>query len=194
MFYSVDSRCYVEAFHFWEHYNPKCTGPNHFIESIYQSKLINNNACIDDLLIHGEMEICHYQYNYDTISLLVRNKLLFYLIYENYKQIHELPPELQGNGSIYDVEIDKFEKCIYIQVKNGIMRKCYSIRKEIKAKYDLIIRDSNIQGMEIDLRTNHLYYYDKNSITLLHTRFFTKLTLYQTENWIYYFKLDLNTE
>ncbi|KII61772.1 hypothetical protein RF11_15841 [Thelohanellus kitauei] len=132
--------------------------------------------------------------NYDTVSLLINNKLFFYLISENDQKFHEFPPELQVNEKIYDVEIDKFEKCIYAHVKKGIRRKCYSSRNEIDKKYELFVHDSNILAIELDTRTNHLYYHNKHLITLLHTRFFTRMTIYRTDNLIYYVKLDLNTD
>ncbi|KII64029.1 hypothetical protein RF11_14654 [Thelohanellus kitauei] len=125
---------------------------------------------------------------------MVNGQLLFGLIYENYHKIHQFLPELQTSERKYDVDIDKYEKCIYVLIKHGISRKCYTTRKHLLKKFELIILDSNIQGMEIDLRINHLYYFDKNSITLLHTRFFTRMTIYKTENLIYYLKYDLNSD
>ncbi|KII65003.1 hypothetical protein RF11_05980 [Thelohanellus kitauei] len=42
----------------------------------------------------------------------------------------------------------------------------------------------------MDPRMNLLYYHDKNSIYVLHTRFCTKKTFYRTGNYVYFLKLD----
>ncbi|KII67829.1 hypothetical protein RF11_05388 [Thelohanellus kitauei] len=97
-------------------------------------------------------------------------------------------------GRIYDVEVDKFSKCVYGHFVEGIVRKCYKTHKELDKQFELIVMDSNILGIDIDPRNGHLYYHDKNSITVLHGRFFTRMTIFRTENLIYYFKLDVNTE
>ncbi|KII71651.1 hypothetical protein RF11_08621 [Thelohanellus kitauei] len=102
--------------------------------------------------------------------------------------------ELQVNGRIHDVAVDKFARCVYALYKTGIIRKCYTTQKELDKQFELVVFDSNIMGIEIDPRNGNLYYHDKKSITVLHTQLFTRMTIYRTEGFIYYLKLDVNTE
>ncbi|KII62552.1 hypothetical protein RF11_16216 [Thelohanellus kitauei] len=113
---------------------------------------------------------------------------------QNLKKIYEFPLELQVKGKIYDAEVDKFHKCVYVLHKTGIFRKCYFNQKELDKQFELVVSDSNILAIEIDPTTYHLYYYDKNSIAVLHTRLFTRMTIFRTDHLIYYVKLDVKTD
>ncbi|KII72574.1 Vacuolar protein sorting/targeting protein 10 [Thelohanellus kitauei] len=191
---SIDEKCYVEDYLLSDWYDGVCTSPNQFIKSLNIAKKSHGNICVDHSLKYKELEICLYQFNYDTVSLLVNNKLFFYNILQESKNIYEFPLELQNIGRIYDVEVDKHSKCIYGLFKDGIFRKCYKSQNDLDKKFELVVHDSNIVGMDIDPRTTHLYYHDKKSITVLHSRFFTRMTIFQTEHLIYFVKLDVNTE
>ncbi|KII72570.1 hypothetical protein RF11_13267 [Thelohanellus kitauei] len=128
------------------------------------------------------------------MSVTFQTTIFFYNILQESKNIYEFPLELQDIGRIYDVEVDKHSKCIYLLFKDGIFRKCYKTQNDLDKKFELVVHDSNIMGIDIDPRTTHLYYHDKKSITVLHIRLFIRMTLFDTENLIYFVKLDVNTE
>ncbi|KII74219.1 hypothetical protein RF11_00402 [Thelohanellus kitauei] len=92
------------------------------------------------------------------------------------KNIFGFPVQLQVKGMIFGVVIDKFGRCIYGLHELGIIRKCYNTQIQLERQYELVILDWNILGIEIDPRNGHLYYYSKNSITVLHSKLFTRMT------------------
>ncbi|KII73037.1 hypothetical protein RF11_05226 [Thelohanellus kitauei] len=102
----------------------------------------------------------------------------------------EFPSDLQMNETLYDVKIDKYNKCLYGHVKKGIFKKCYGTILEIKNNVKFIVNDMNIIGMDFDPRLNHLYFYDKHTITVLHTKYMALKTIYNTKYFIYYLKVD----
>ncbi|KII67841.1 hypothetical protein RF11_05400 [Thelohanellus kitauei] len=156
---SIDEKCYIESYHIWDWYERACHKANQFVKSVFQLMKSNDNICVDDIAGNRVLEICQYQFNLDTVSLLINNKLFFYTILQNIYKINEFPPELQVKGKIYDVEVDKFSKCIYGHFEEGIGKKCYTTQKELDKQFQLIVMDSNILGIEIDQRTGHYQLY-----------------------------------
>ncbi|KII71657.1 hypothetical protein RF11_02409 [Thelohanellus kitauei] len=49
-------------------------------------------------------------------------------------------------------------------------------------RFELVVFDKNIYGIAMDPRNGHLYYHDKKSIIVLHTRIFTKMTIFRTDD------------
>ncbi|KII67836.1 Sortilin-related receptor [Thelohanellus kitauei] len=194
LFESIDSKCYAADYFITSSYEKTCSNANQLVKTVFPVKKSRDNICVDYYSGDEELEICQYQLSYNTISLLSINKLYFHTNYQKSEKIHEFSQELQLKERIFDVKIDKLSKCIYGYVKKGIVRKCYYTQKELDKKFQLVVFDSNIMGIEMDQRTSHLYYYDKNSITVLHSRFFTRRTIFRTQNFIYYLKLDVNTD
>ncbi|KII67838.1 hypothetical protein RF11_05397 [Thelohanellus kitauei] len=159
---TIDDKCYAADYKLEGYFKKKCTGKaNQFVESAFPATKSQDNICDDGYDENKELEICQYQFNYNTISLLVNNKLLFYNLYKSFENINEFPSVVQGNDKMFDVKIDKYQKCIYGHVQKGIARKCYSTKDELSKPFEMVIIDSNIYGIEIDPRNGHLYYHDK---------------------------------
>ncbi|KII71654.1 hypothetical protein RF11_02406 [Thelohanellus kitauei] len=193
-FESIDDKCYAKDNTVWGYYENICNQTNELVKSAFPAKKFYENKCVNDYTEDEELEICQYQFNYNTISLLAKNKLYFYTIYSQIEKIQEFPKELQFKERIYDVKVDKYQKCISLHVKKGIMKKCYYSNKELEMQYELVLVHSNIHGMGIDPRNGHLYFHDKNSISVFHAILFIRMTIYTTNNLIYYLKLNVDTD
>ncbi|KII68910.1 hypothetical protein RF11_03818 [Thelohanellus kitauei] len=99
--------------------------------------------------------------------------------------------EFQLDEKIVNFKFDKFKKCMYLLVKEGIMRKCYGSTKELNRSHILIIQDHKIKGMDLDPSNHYLYYHDKHKITVTNLKTLVKCTIYSTSDSIYFMKVDM---
>ncbi|KII65740.1 hypothetical protein RF11_04372 [Thelohanellus kitauei] len=95
---------------------------------------------------------------------------------------------------ILDFKFDKFNKCVYYHVKIGIIRKCYGNKEQIAKPPLLFIEDITIMGIDFDYMNLYLFYFSKHEITAIHARSLVKTSIYKTEHFIRYLKLDVSRQ
>ncbi|KII65737.1 hypothetical protein RF11_04369 [Thelohanellus kitauei] len=102
--------------------------------------------------------------------------------------------DLQLDDKILDFKFDKFRKCVYYHVKNGIFRKCYGNKEQIAKPPILLIEDITIMGIEFDYMNHDLFYFSKHEIKALNLKSLVKTTVYITKNFIRFLKLDVSNQ
>ncbi|KII74144.1 hypothetical protein RF11_01796 [Thelohanellus kitauei] len=145
-----------------------------------------------------DLEICRYHSNnlfysenHPTVSLFTRGKLMFVDLDSSDKMPTMFSSEFQLHEKIYSFKSDKFKKCMYLLVREGIMRKCYGSKIELNRSRILIIQDHKIKGMDLDPSNHYLYYYDKHQITVTDLKTLVKSTIYSTPDSMYFMKVDM---
>ncbi|KII68896.1 hypothetical protein RF11_03802 [Thelohanellus kitauei] len=101
------------------------------MDSMFRPKKFADNICIEDQAVKEDLEICRYHKNHPTVSLFTRGKLMFVDLDSSDKIPTMFSSEFQLHEKIYSFKFDKFKKCVYFLVKEGIMRKCYGSKIEL---------------------------------------------------------------
>ncbi|KII71471.1 Low-density lipoprotein receptor-related protein [Thelohanellus kitauei] len=170
-----------------------CDDPSEYVESKIKPKKFIGNICVKDSM-KEEMEICRFHQNRPTITLLIKSKLTFVDIDLINKGPTIFSSDLQLDERILDFKFDKFRKCIYYHVKNGIIRKCYGNKREIAKPHIFIIRDITIMGIDLDYMNHYLFYFTKHEIMAVNLKTFVKTIIHKTQNFIRYLKLDVSRQ
>ncbi|KII65282.1 hypothetical protein RF11_02702 [Thelohanellus kitauei] len=167
-----------------------CEDPSAYVMTNIKRKKFKDNICVGDSKTE-EMEICRFHQYKITTTLLIKNKLMFV----DLEQIEMAPTmfssDLQLNEPILNFKFDKFNKCVYYHVKNGIIRKCYGNKRELSKPPFLIIKDITIMGMDLDPLNHYLFYFNKHGIIVVNLGSLIRTTIYQTYNFMRYLKLDI---
>lgn len=121
-----------------------------------------------------------------SIDLYIHNTLK-YITIENsvFKYPVNIPQILQNRQKIISYFFDRYNKCLYYLLVNGLFRKCYnSVESLGSADLEIIIPGKELKGFTFDAEHDYLYYFTKSNIHILNMINGVQKTFYTTNRTI----------
>lgn len=131
---------------------------------------------------------------YNGYGFVINNKIKYGdLEYLYLTGPSDLPEKISPPKSVKYFEIDRINRIIYYLSDTRIHRIFYDSEISInKNKTDIFIEDFGIIGFKLDLKQNYMYFFTKESITVIdiNTRIRRKIFSVNNKFKIYYLKLN----
>lgn len=100
--------------------------------------------------------------------------------------IFDIPNNLQIDKQIRQYKFDRYKKCVYFLLENGIYRKCYSDSDSInKNILQQILFSRNIKGFQLESAHDFMYIFNKHQIIVIKLSMGVRKTIYKTNRIIY---------